>query len=354
LHRKGGEYRFDFSGCGQWLESLKRSKPNVINVTYSCNDGALRTVFGHDWEVMDDDIGKIVKVEEPMDARSSNGYTGEFLKVYRAFLRDHSKYLIDNGLGPHLVYASVDEADVADPNIVKLYKLAREALPPEVKRTSASVKPGPLSDDLIKIFCPGFVGVNKPNMMQGTIVSSVERAHAQGKECWFYTACESGSLVHQPTLNTRALFWIAAKYRIDGFLNWGINVWDKGGAGMKGTWPDEPWKFPFGDGMAGDGCFIYPGRDVSPWSSIRFEALNDGIEDADYIAMLRALVVQRAKEEGATQRVREALYYCEVSDDLVQSVTTFTKDPEAFLKERRIIAQHILELKRPSGTAAAR
>ena len=84
-----------------------------------------------------------------------------------------------------------------------------------------------------------------------------------------------------------------------------------------------------------------------PWSSLRLEAVSDGIEDVDYLNLLRDLVAKRARDEGATERVRRALELCEVSDRLVKNPREFSLDGNAYLAQRRAIAESIAVLHQP-------
>lgn len=108
-------------------------------------------------------------------------------------------------------------------------------------------------------------------------------------------------------------------------------------------------KTPWGNG---DGRFIYPPVEAAdaktdgplvagPVDSIRWEMLRDGIEDYEYLAILRRLL----ESEKATDAQRER--YCSLLDvpaDISASVTEFTGDPAPIQERRASIARAIERL----------
>lgn len=106
-----------------------------------------------------------------------------------------------------------------------------------------------------------------------------------GDEVWFYTCCYPrgeypNRFIEQPTLKTRILYWMAFKYGATGYLHWGFNYWTGDPFGVT----DRPGT---GTTLPGGDCWIvYPGFHKFE-SSIRFEAMRDGIEDNTLLMMLR-------------------------------------------------------------------
>ena len=106
-----------------------------------------------------------------------------------------------------------------------------------------------------------------------------------GDEVWFYTCCYPrgeypNRFIEQPLLKTRMLYWMAFKYGATGYLHWGFNYWAGdpfGTADRPGTGTTLP---------GGDSWVVYPGYHKFE-SSLRYEALRDGIEDNTLLAMLR-------------------------------------------------------------------
>jgi len=109
---------------------------------------------------------------------------------------------------------------------------------------------------------------------------------------------------------------------------------------------------PWGNG---DGRFLYPPADVSgalegapvlagPVDSIRIEQLRDGIEDYEYLCLLR-----RALDRvGARLTVRQRRRYAsllEVPETITRSMTDFARDGAAIEKRRDEIARALEELR---------
>jgi len=116
-----------------------------------------------------------------------------------------------------------------------------------------------------------------------------ESQRALGDRVWFYTCCSPGG----PWLNRLldmelarpALFgWAMARYRLDGFLHWGLNQYrtDQDPFGQSVVTHGGGSSLP-----AGDTHVIYPGKD-GPWSSVRFESQREGFEDYELLKRLQA------------------------------------------------------------------
>ena len=77
--------------------------------------------------------------------------------------------------------------------------------------------------------------------------------------------------------------------------------------------------------------------------SIRWEMLRDGIEDYEYLAILKRLIEEkRANLSNADRQRFEALL--EVPEAIAKDMTTFTTDPAPIEKRRQEVARAIEEL----------
>lgn len=106
----------------------------------------------------------------------------------------------------------------------------------------------------------------------------------KGKEIWFYTCLRprgnyANRFIELPLLQTRYLHWINFKYNISGYLHWGLNFWGTTDP-LKEELSRDNSNLP-----AGDNNIIYPGYH-KVYSSIRFEAMRDGIYDNELLRML--------------------------------------------------------------------
>lgn len=115
----------------------------------------------------------------------------------------------------------------------------------------------------------------------------------EGKEIWFYTCVGprgnyANRFIELPLIQTRYLHWINYKYNAIGYLHWGLNYW----GGPNALYDDasrDGGKLP-----AGDHSIIYPGY-RKLYSSIRFEAMRDGIYDYELLKMVEKKNSEKAK-----------------------------------------------------------
>ncbi|MBK7713169.1 MAG: DUF4091 domain-containing protein [Bacteroidales bacterium] len=147
-----------------------------------------------------------------------------------------------------------------------------------------------------------------------------------GKEIWFYTCLNPkfeyvNRFIELPLLRTRYMHWVNYKFNIPGYLHWGLNYWSLGD--------------PFGEQTGiqyeggnilpgGDSWIIYP-RDGKLFSSIRFDAMRDGIVDYELFRMLEKKNPAMAKD---------------IIDKVIFSFERYDNNIEAF----RIHRRHIMEL----------
>lgn len=119
-----------------------------------------------------------------------------------------------------------------------------------------------------------------------------QQLQKEGKEVWFYTCVGprgnyANRFIEQPLLQTRYLHWINYKYNVTGYLHWGLNYWVKNQLDADAS--RDRGRLP-----AGDNCITYPGyRKI--YSSIRFEAMRDGIDDHQLLKMLAEKDPDKAK-----------------------------------------------------------
>jgi hypothetical protein len=126
-----------------------------------------------------------------------------------------------------------------------------------------------------------------------------ERQQA-GDEVWFYTCLAPqgefpNRFIELPLLKTRYIHWLNYKYGATGYLHWGLNYWQNAGEGN-----------PYGETTGiimesgnvlpgGDSWIVYPdnGRLAS---SIRLEAMRDGLHDYELLEMLEEKRPEKAHE----------------------------------------------------------
>jgi hypothetical protein len=132
--------------------------------------------------------------------------------------------------------------------------------------------------------------------------------------------------------------WITARYNMDGILYWACNFWSE---------TPDPWLdavtfisgFVCSDGyvLNGEGSLFYPGDHLKrytgqpnvngPVSSIRFELLREGIEDYEYLWMLK----DAGDKDFADAQVR----------NLVIDVSSFSRNREELYITRKAMARRL-------------
>jgi len=149
-----------------------------------------------------------------------------------------------------------------------------------------------------------------------------EAMRALGDRVYFYTCCFPGGpwlnrLLDMELLRPALLGWGAARFRLDGFLHWGLNHYKSFQDPFQQSVVDHG-----GDNFlpAGDTHIVYPGPD-GPWSSVRLEAQREGCEDYE--------LLRRLDPEQAQAIIRPAL----------RGFDDYTKDPVTFRAARRALLE---------------
>ncbi len=155
--------------------------------------------------------------------------------------------------------------------------------------------------------------------------SEFEAQRALGDRVWFYTCCTPGGpwlnrLLDMELLRPAYFGWASARFRLDGFLHWGLNHYPKGQDPFQANVVrfDKDSFLP-----AGDTHIVYPGKD-SPWSSLRLEAQREGFEDYE---LLKRLQPRNAKKADA------------IIAKVLRGMDDYTKDVAEFRAARRALLE---------------
>ncbi|MCX7015835.1 MAG: DUF4091 domain-containing protein [Candidatus Sumerlaeota bacterium] len=199
-----------------------------------------------------------------------------------------------------------------------------------------------------------------------------EERRKAGEHFWWYIctgpkAPYCTEFIDHPATELRVWLWQTWQRGIDGILIWQTNFWTSPKAYADPDHPQNPYddpmswqsssnakpgaRMPWGNG---DGRFIYPPLAAAdahpaapvldgPVDSIRWEMLRDGIEDYEYLAILKRLIEEkRAKLSDAERQRFEALL--EVPESITKDITTFTADPAPIEKRREEVARAVESL----------
>lgn len=124
-----------------------------------------------------------------------------------------------------------------------------------------------------------------------------------GDEVWYYTCLDpkgeyANRFIDLPLIKARLLPWIDYRYGITGYLHWGFDFWnDDPYAETTGIQTDSGTILP-----GGDSWIVYPGNHRLI-SSIRLEAMRDGIADYALLEMLN-----RKKPGSADSIARQVVF----------------------------------------------
>ncbi len=201
-------------------------------------------------------------------------------------------------------------------------------------------------------------------------VAEPRRKH--GEKFWWYICTGPKApyctlFIDHPGTELRVWLWQTWQRNIEGILVWQTNYWTSDTA-----YPDQP-QNPYEDPMGwqtgygtpkgekrpwgnGDGRFIYPPEAAAdakpaqpvpagPVDSIRWEMLRDGIEDYEYLAILKRLIQTHQTKLSVNQRQQYA-ELLNVPESITKDMTHFTKDPSPIGEQRHKVAQAIENLSR--------
>jgi hypothetical protein len=196
---------------------------------------------------------------------------------------------------------------------------------------------------------------------------AAEKRRAQGERYWWYVCCGPKApfctlFIDHPATELRTWLWQSWQRNVVGILIWESVYWTSVG---------DPSQNPYHDPMGyvggtkpeqkqywgnGDGRFLYPPLAAAtpglsgsepviepPVSSIRWEMLREGIEDYEFLWLLRDLIGKKRPSLTPDQvKTYEALL--EVPETITRDITTFTTDPRPIYARRAAIAEAIEQL----------
>jgi hypothetical protein len=277
-------------------------------------------------------------------------FSPAFNKIVKAYLTQAESWFRKHGWRDRLVFNS----PIDEPNTKEDYEetrrwaeLVHEAVPGiPFLATESPVNRNADWGTLrgyVNNFCVHGNSLNDPEVKQ-----ALKEEQAKGGEATWYISCDQAYpqpnyFIDAPALDPVMVPWITARYHMNGILYWAANFWNQ---------TPDPWLDPVtfisgfdcSDGyvLNGEGSLIYPGDrtrrytgqpDVNgPVSSIRFELLRDGIEDYEYLWMLK----NKGDSDFAEKQVQ----------NMVIDVSAFSRNLEELYLTRKAMARRLEELAR--------
>jgi hypothetical protein len=255
-----------------------------------------------------------------------------------------------------------DEPDPKDYPFVSNGFAKLKAAAPDIKRMlTEQVEPGLIGGP--NIWCP---------ISNQYKHEAAEERRQYGEKFWWYVCTGPKApyctlFIDHPGTELRVWLWQTWQRKIDGILVWETNYWTSPSAYPDRDHPQNPYEDPMGwqsgystpDGQKrawgnGDGRFVYPpveaaaGRPTEPIvegpvDSIRWEMLRDGIEDYEYLVILKQLLQSKGDKLDASRKAQYAALL-EVPADITKDMTTFTKDPTPIEQHRDRVARAIMAI----------
>ena len=158
-------------------------------------------------------------------------------------------------------------------------------------------------------------------------------------------------MIDRPGIEPRISSLVCWKYQAKGFLYWASEQWIAGHPSLPenrkklaNRWIHEEWGFPF-QNAPGDACFIYPTKD-GVIASLRAQYIRDGVEDYEYLAILkhyRDAALKKGKLNADLRRRVEALL--RIPDHIVKATNVWTRSVSELSDFRNDVAEHIIMLK---------
>ena len=275
-------------------------------------------------------------------------FSPAFNKIVKAYLTQAESWFRKHGWRDRLVFNS----PIDEPNTKEDYEetrrwaeLVHEAVPGiPFLATESPVNRNADWGTLrgyVNNFCVHGNSLNDPEVKQ-----ALKEEQAKGGEATWYISCDQAYpqpnyFIDAPALDPVMVPWITARYHMNGILYWATNFWNQ---------TPDPWLDPVtfisgfdcSDGyvLNGEGSLIYPGDhtkrftgqpDVNgPVSSIRFELLREGIEDYEYLWMLK----NKGDIDFAEKQVQ----------NMVIDVSAFSRNLEELYLSRKAMARRLEEL----------
>jgi hypothetical protein len=265
-------------------------------------------------------------------------YSEEYNRLFKEAYFQVQEHLWEKGWLDKAYWYWVDEPPKSRYDEVKQGMELLKASCPDIRRLltcNAEDAPVPYFFGLVNLWVP---------IMDRYVA---ERAHERqnlGETVWWYVctgpkAPYPNNFIDHPAINHRIRWWMIDKYGLDGSLYWSVtwygqNPWEQ-------AMSISPSGGPWGNG---DGRLLYPPRQTKPTepvieppvNSIRFENLRDGIEDREYLLLLREI----AEGDGTKAKTaRDVL--STVESALVQTLTCYEQNPALFLAARHRVARVI-------------
>jgi len=270
----------------------------------------------------------------PNEIMGHKRYTDEYNRLFKLTYHDVQEHLRKKGWLDKAYWYWVDEPPINKyADVKKGMELLKEACPDMRRLLTCNNEDAPIPYffNTVNLWVPIMHRYN------------YQAAHARqklGEDVWWYVCTGPkgpypNNFIDHPAINPRIRFWMIDKFGLDGSLYWRITYWKQ-----------NPWQtamsYSPSKGMwgNGDGRLLYPPRKTEqqqpivepPVTSIRFENLRDGLEDVEYLKLLR-------KSNSEDKRILLQT----IENRLIKTMTVFEQNPLILMLQREEIGDAISE-----------
>lgn len=268
-------------------------------------------------------------------------YTPEFIQEFTEMLKAYGDHLRQQGwLDRAYVYVYDEAPKSAWPEVKRIDEAIKRAAP-EVRILQCLNEPEGVRA------LTGFADVFDVYVAQYH-KTGVADCQKKGAEAWLATCCypmdHPNFFIEYPALDVRITPWLCWKYQASGFEYWSPIAWGPNLSAPGPKWPKTPWICNTFNHYNGDGCLLYPGPDLKPCSSIRLEALRDGLEDYEYFWTLQDLLRQAQTAHGKDNILEPARRLLSLHET-ISDAGEYVRNPDKYLALRREVANEIVSLK---------
>jgi len=288
--------------------------------------------------------------------------TPEHARLFKDYLNQVETHLRDRGwLGQAYTYW-FDEPDAKDFQFVADGMQRIHAAAPGL-RCMLTKEPHPELEGKVDIWCA---------LTPQWTPEKVQARRAAGQEVWWYICCGPTApylteFIDHPGTELRLWPWQSWQYGVQGLLIWATTYWTSESA-FPPPKHQDPWTDPMsyvsgydfkpghiGYWGNGDGRFLYPPRAAAatnapclepPVTSFRWENLRDGMQDYEYLWLLRQAIERNRTSNPRTTAVAAAEKLLNIPVEVSEDTRHFTTDPRRILEHRDRVARLIEDLSR--------
>ncbi len=252
-----GGWRYDYAVFDRWVSMMMGLGVKSMINCYSL------VPWNNEIHYYDETVGELINI-------SAVPGSNEFVELWTPFLKDFKRHLNEKGW-LEITNIAMDERA---PDVMKAALGLLKEVAPELGVALADNKKSYREYPWLKDICVSF----------GSTFDEADLQYRKDNNLisTYYTYCATefpNVFTFSDPSEAVYISWYAMAGGYDGYLRWAYNSWNE----------NPLFDSRFSTWAAGDSFIVYPGR-----SSIRFERLREGIQDAEKIRILRELFIKNS------------------------------------------------------------